>query len=57
MRTLIIAAVVLGLSSVALAADVDTPPPSCFAHPERYTYDRTKEPIAAPDRQGLAIPA
>lgn len=54
MRTLLFAFVaLLGLSSAAWAADVDTPPPSCFAHPERWTFDRTKEALAAPGERFL----
>jgi tRNA(Ile2) C34 agmatinyltransferase TiaS len=52
MRTLLFVAV-LGLSSVAWAADVDTPPASCFAHPDRWTYERAKEPIAGPGERFL----
>lgn len=53
MRTLVFLTV-LGLSSAAFAADVDTPPPSCFAHPEHWTFDRTKEALAAPGERFLA---
>lgn len=54
MRTLVFFAV-LGLSSAAFAADVDTPPASCFAaaHLDRWTYDRTKEALAAPGERFL----
>ena len=55
MRKLVIAvvAVTLGLSlaAVARAADVDTPPATCFAHPDKWTYDRTKETLAAPGQR------
>jgi len=53
MRALLLVAL-LGFSSAALAADVDTPPANCFAHPERWTYDRTKEPLAGPGERFLA---
>ena len=53
MRTLVLVVAVLGLSSAAWAADVDTPPASCFAHPDRWTYDRTKEALAAPGERFL----
>ena len=53
MRALFLLAI-LGLSSAAWAADVDTPPASCFAHPDHWTYDRTKgEPLAAPGERFL----
>jgi heme exporter protein CcmD len=40
-------------AGVAVADEVNTPPASCFAHPDRWTYDRAKEPLAAPGQRFL----
>jgi heme exporter protein CcmD len=42
-----------GGSAIAVADEVDTPPASCFAHPERWTYDRAKESLTAPGQRFL----
>lgn len=54
MRTIAICVLLLGFSAAARAADVDTPPATCFAHPERWTYDRTKQALAIPGETFLA---
>jgi heme exporter protein CcmD len=44
---------ILSASSLAVAAEVDTPPASCFAHPERWTYDRKNDALATPGKKFL----
>lgn len=55
MRTplVLIALSILAASTVAVAAEVDTPPASCFAHPENWTYDRSKVSLAEPGKRFL----
>ncbi len=38
----------------AARAEVSTPKPECFANPERWSFDRTKETLAQPGQRFLA---
>jgi hypothetical protein len=55
MRKLILLVVLLlVLPGIARAADVNVPPASCFAQPERWSYDRDKQSIATVGEQFIA---
>jgi hypothetical protein len=45
MRAFLVVAVLLAAGAAGAA---EAPPATCFAHPERWAYDRGKETLAAP---------